>query len=106
MAGSYFSLSRALRRARRMHGAGHYGEAEPQLLTDGQITHPIAGRDMPNFLAVPAWTSSTKRAEPPDEMRRSDSGSAFCSIRRMRPSLSMKIISSGINVSFIHSRIF
>ncbi len=61
--------------------------------------------EIPNFLAVPAFSSSTARAGPPDEMRRSDSGSAFCSIRRMRPSLLMKIISSGIRVSFIHIRI-
>src|SRR3954469_19088764 len=49
---------------------------------------------MPYFCAVPAGTSSTPRASPPDEMIRVDSGSVFSAMRRMRPSARMKIMSS------------
>ena len=48
---------------------------------------------MPSFLAVPAATSSTARTCPPEGMILSDSVSVFSAIRRMRPSLWMKIMS-------------
>src|SRR5712671_535299 len=51
---------------------------------------------MPYFCAVPAITSSTPFAGPPDEMILVDSGSVFSAILRMRPSARMKIMSSGM----------
>jgi hypothetical protein len=51
---------------------------------------------MPSLRAVPPMTSSTARTGPPDGMRRSESGSAFSAIRRMRPSARMKIMSRGM----------
>src|SRR3982074_2039626 len=49
---------------------------------------------MPYFFAVPAITSSTPFASPPDGMILVDSGSVFSAIRRIRPSARMKIMSS------------
>ncbi len=48
---------------------------------------------MPSFRAVPAATSRTARTCPPEGMILSDSVSVFSAIRRMRPSLWMKIMS-------------
>jgi len=48
---------------------------------------------MPSFFAVPAATSSTARTCPPEGMILSDSVSVLSAIRRMRPSLWMKIMS-------------
>ena len=41
---------------------------------------------MPSLRAVPPITSSTARTGPPEGTRRSDSGSVFSAMRRMRPS--------------------
>src|SRR5215212_6114542 len=57
---------------------------------------------MPYFLAVPATTSSTPFAGPPDEMILVDSGSVFSAIRKIRPSGRMKIMSRETYVFFIH----
>src|SRR6476660_7291757 len=51
---------------------------------------------IPHFFAVPAITSSTPFAGPPDGMISVDSGSVFSAIRKIRPSARMKIMSSGI----------
>ena len=48
---------------------------------------------IPSFLAVPATTSRTARTGPPEEMILSDSVWVFSAMRRMRPSLWMKIMS-------------
>src|SRR6202165_2352167 len=57
---------------------------------------------IPYFFAVPAITSSTPFASPPDEMILVDCGSVFSAIRRIRPSARMKIMSSEMKVFFIH----
>jgi hypothetical protein len=49
---------------------------------------------MPSLRAVPPTTSSTARTGPPEGMIFSDSVSVFSAMRRMRPSLWMKIMSS------------
>jgi hypothetical protein len=51
---------------------------------------------MPSLRAVPAITSRTARTGPPEGTGRSDNGSACSAMRRMRPSLRMKIMSSGM----------
>jgi hypothetical protein len=51
---------------------------------------------IPYFCAVPAITSSTPFANPPEGMILVDSGSVFSAIRRIRPSARMKIMSSGM----------
>jgi hypothetical protein len=48
---------------------------------------------MPYFCAVPAITSSTPAANPPDGMILVDSVSVFWAMRRIRPSARMKIMS-------------
>src|ERR1700681_1866962 len=57
---------------------------------------------IPYFFAVPAITSSTPFASPPDGMILVDCGSVFSAIRRIRPSARMKIMSSEKKVFFIH----
>src|SRR3569623_64132 len=57
---------------------------------------------MPTFRAVPAITSSTAFTGPPEEMIRSDIGSVFSAIRKIRPSAWMKIMSRERYVFFIH----
>src|ERR1700687_3412608 len=57
---------------------------------------------IPYFFAVPAITSSTPFASPPDAMMLVDCGSVFSAIRRMLPSARMKIMSSEIKGFFIH----
>jgi hypothetical protein len=54
----------------------------------------LSPASIPSFRAVPAATSSTARTGPPEEMIFSDKVSVFSAMRRMRPSLWMKIMSS------------
>ncbi len=51
---------------------------------------------IPYFFAVPAITSSTPFAGPPEGMILVDSGSVFSAIRRIPPSARMKIMSRGM----------
>src|SRR5258707_2975123 len=57
---------------------------------------------MPYFFAVPAITSSTPFANPPDGMIFVDSGSVVSAIRRIRPSARVTIMSSRMLVLLIH----
>src|SRR5260370_8473826 len=57
---------------------------------------------MPYFFAVPAITSSTPFANPPDGMIFVDSGSVFPAILRIPPSPRLKIIASGMWAFFLH----
>src|ERR1041385_9029013 len=60
----------------------------------GEATWPPGA--MPSLRDVPPMTSRTARTGPRDGIIRVDKGSVFSSIRRIRPSPRMKIMSSGI----------